>query len=85
MTSCNQLVFTAADKFCWSKNPLSHRLPPNKTEDAVSEEIEERTTYRDVSRRFVEALRRSMRVASEDEDGALDGQVNLGKVPWWSS
>ncbi|WP_429315066.1 helix-turn-helix domain-containing protein [Paraburkholderia sp. GAS448] len=38
----------------------------------MTEEIEESTTFRDVSRCFVEALRRSMRVASEDEDGALD-------------
>lgn len=38
----------------------------------MSEEIEESTTFRDVSRCFVEALRRSMRVAAEDDDGALD-------------
>ncbi|KVF31832.1 hypothetical protein WJ09_18430 [Burkholderia vietnamiensis] len=66
------MVFTGADKFCWSKKPLSPRLAFNKTEDAVTEEIEESTTFRDVSRCFVEALRRSMRVASEDEDGALN-------------
>lgn len=72
MTLRNRLVFTAADKFCWGKKPLSSRLPSNKTEDAVTEEVEESTTFRDVSRCFVEALRRSMRVASEDEDGAPD-------------
>lgn len=36
------------------------------------EASEEGPLFRDVSRCFVEAVRRSMRVANEDEDGAPD-------------
>jgi len=38
----------------------------------VTEVIEESRLFRDVSRCFVEAVRRSMRVAGEDDEGAPD-------------
>jgi len=65
-------VFITVDKFVLNMWHLALRLQAIKTEDTLNEELEEDILFRDVSRCFVEALRRSMRVASENEDGAPD-------------
>lgn len=47
----------------------------------MSEKTDDDALFRDVSRCFVEAVRRSMRVADDDEDGVLDAlsQTHLAK------